>query len=111
MINNDVTPILQEVKDARDAILSEIKRRGPQWWDWISLLLPILLGLGVMVVQKDIENKIEKSTKGLETRLAITRDFYAHRLVVYEAVYNKTAALIDALEIAQVQKGANSELN
>ena len=111
MSNDDLTPVLQKIETAKDAVLGELKKKGPQWWDWVSLLLPILLGFGVLMVQKDLEKKIEQSTKGLETRLAITRDFYTRRLAVYETVYNKTVALLDALQVAQVQGGASGELN
>lgn len=90
--------------------------RGGFGWlgEGAKILLPslvtALIGFGIWSTQKDIEQKVEKNNRMIQTRLALSEEFYKRRLTVYEATCKEVATVKDALDQAQLDtaKAADS---
>ena len=68
-------------------------------------LITALIGFGIWNTQKDIEQKVEKNNRMIQTRLALSEEFYKRRLTVYEATCKEVATVKDALDQAQLDTG------
>lgn len=68
----------------------------------MKLVLPVLLttflGFLIWSLQTNIQRKVEENNKLLNTRLALTEEFYRHKLKAYEDTCAEVAKLRELLE-------------
>jgi hypothetical protein len=102
-----------QIATTRRTLLKAIKegRERPRWWDLVTIVLPILLGLYVWNVQATIQKKIDDQAKNLTTRLSLTEEFYKRQLTVHEKIVDKMSALLEAQRTARLHKALGTERN
>lgn len=73
-------------------------------------LVTALIGFGIWSTQKDIEQKVEKNNRMIQTRLALSEELHKRRMNVYESTCKEIATVKDALDLAQIDtaKAADS---
>jgi hypothetical protein len=95
-VKNDVAALHQELEVIKDATQSN------RAWDILKIVLPVLLttilGFLIWYTQTKIQHKVEENSRLLSTRLALTEEFYRHKLKTYEDTCAEIARLRESLE-------------
>jgi hypothetical protein len=75
-------------------------------WEVLKVMIPTafttLFGLYIWNVQTDIKNKVDRNSQMLQTRLALSEEFYKRRLDVYQDACKRVASVKEALDQASL---------
>ena len=85
--------------------LDEAKRERTRLQIGMALATTIMttvVGFGGWLAQSRVQQHIDEKSQELETRLALTQQFYGRKLATYESVHQQMAGLVDALSVVQV---------
>jgi hypothetical protein len=77
-------------------------------WQVLFAVITALIAFGAWFVEHNIETHIDQAKSELTTRLAITQQFYARKLAIYEEVHRQMASLVSALKDARFNTGAKT---
>jgi hypothetical protein len=73
-------------------------------WEILKVLVPTafttLFGLYIWNVQTEIKNKVDRNSQMLQTRLALSEEFYKRKLDVYQDACKRVASVKEALDQA-----------
>ena len=76
-------------------------------WEILKVTIPTaftaLVGLYIWNVQTEIKNKVDQNSQLLQTRLALSEEFYKRRLDVYQDACKRVASVKEALDQASVE--------
>lgn len=95
-LKNDVAAMHQKVAAIQDVTASN------RAWDILKIILPILLttvlGFLIWFTQTKIQTRVEENNRLLSTRLALTEEFYRHKLKTYEDTCTEIGRLRESIE-------------
>ena len=95
-VKNDVAAMHQKIEVIKDVTASN------RVWDILKIVLPVvlttLLGFLIWYTQTKIQSGVEENNRLLSTRLALTEEFYRHKLKAYEDTCVEIARLRELLE-------------
>jgi hypothetical protein len=90
-----------EVERRHKELIAKLDSKDPRGWQLGMALLPVvatsLLGLLVFYLQKDTNANIDRASKLLSTRLALSQQFYQQRFTIYADADRRMIRLLAAV--------------
>jgi hypothetical protein len=88
LIHSAEANLVREMESRHKELIKKLESKDPKGWQLSMALFPVLatalLGLLVFYLQKGTNEKIDRASKLLSTRLALSQQFYQQRFTVYQ---------------------------
>jgi hypothetical protein len=101
LISSAEKNIMTEVERRHKELIAKLESKDARGWQLAMALLPViataLLGLLAFYLQKDTNASIDRASKLLSTRLALSQQFYQQRFIIYQDADHRMIRLLAAV--------------
>ena len=101
LINSAEANLVREMESRHKELSKKLEAKDARGWQVAMALVPViataLLGLLVFYLHKDTNANIDRTSKLLSTRLALSQQFYEQRFKVYEDADRSMVRLLAAV--------------
>jgi hypothetical protein len=101
LTNSAVASLANEIESRHKELVKKLESKDPKGWQLAMTLVPViaaaLLGLLVFYLQKGTNEAIDRASKQLSMRLALSQQFYQQRFTVYQDADRRMVLLLAAV--------------
>ncbi|HXM62191.1 MAG TPA: hypothetical protein VN950_15140 [Terriglobales bacterium] len=101
LISSAEANLVREMESRHKELIKKLESKDAKGWQLAMALFPVLatalLGVLVFYLQKDTNEKIDRASKLLSTRLALSQQFYQQRFTVYQDADRRMVLLLAAV--------------